>query len=171
MSKKLTARQKKEQSGRQCAALPLAVRDGETQVMLVTSRETRRWVLPKGWEEPSSTPHEQAAREAFEEAGLVGKVEREPIGHYSYIKRLRRGRTVRCEVGVFPLWVERPTCCTGRGIGRIEPDLYFQSCDADVLCTTEPKHAVQHVGGDDHFGPLAPVSLRTEAVTNDAFSS
>ena len=38
-------------SGRQCAALPFRQADGETQVMLVTSRETRRWVLPKGWTE------------------------------------------------------------------------------------------------------------------------
>jgi 8-oxo-dGTP pyrophosphatase MutT (NUDIX family) len=107
MSKKLTARRKKEQAGRQCAVLPLAVRDGEKQVMLVTSRGTRRWVLPKGWEEPGSTAYEQAAREAFEEAGLVGQVEPEPIARYSYTKHLRHGRTVQCEVSVFPLWVER----------------------------------------------------------------
>lgn len=107
MPKKLTARRKKEQAGRQCAALPLAVRDGERQVMLVTSRGTRRWVLPKGWEEPGSTASEQAAREAFEEAGLVGRIELEPIVSYTYTKRLRNRRAVQCEVSVFPLWVER----------------------------------------------------------------
>ena len=107
MPKKLTARRKKEQAGRQCAALPLAERGGVRQVMLVTSRGTHQWVLPKGWEEPGSTPHEQAAREAFEEAGLVGTIEPEPIGHYSYTKHLRHGRTVECEVSVFPLWVEK----------------------------------------------------------------
>lgn len=75
--------------------------------MLVTSRGTRRWVLPKGWEEPGTTAYEQAVREAFEEAGLVGQVEPEPIVRYSYTKRLRHGGIVQCEVNVFPLWVER----------------------------------------------------------------
>ena len=75
--------------------------------MLVTSRETKRWVLPKGWAEAGLAPHELAAKEAFEEAGLVGKVEREPVGTYRYEKRLHGGRTVPCEVGVYPLWVER----------------------------------------------------------------
>ena len=75
--------------------------------MLVTSRDTRRWVLPKGWAEPELASHEAAAKEAFEEAGLVGEVEPEPVGRYSYEKRLRGGRSVPCEVRVFPLWVER----------------------------------------------------------------
>jgi 8-oxo-dGTP pyrophosphatase MutT (NUDIX family) len=107
MPRKQKSREKKESSGRQCAALPLAVRDGEVQVMLVTSRETKRWVLPKGWAEPDLAPHELAAKEAFEEAGLVGKMEPEPVGHYSYKKRLRGGRSIPCDVGVFPMWVEQ----------------------------------------------------------------
>ena len=64
-------------------------------------------MLPKGWEEPGATAYEQAAREAFEEAGLVGQIEPEPIVSYSYAKRLRHGGIVQCEVNVFPLWVER----------------------------------------------------------------
>lgn len=107
MPKKNQARAPKERAGRQFAALPLVVREGETRVMLVTSRETRRWVLPKGWAEPDLAPHELAAKEAFEEAGLVGEVDPEPVGFYFYQKRLRDGRSVPCEVGVFPLWVER----------------------------------------------------------------
>ena len=103
----MSRKEKHKLHGRQCAALPLMERDGQTWVMMVTSRERRRWVLPKGWEEPGSTAYEQAAREAFEEAGLVGQVEPEPIARYSYTKHLRHGRTVQCEVSVFPLWVER----------------------------------------------------------------
>jgi 8-oxo-dGTP pyrophosphatase MutT (NUDIX family) len=87
--------------------LPLSVRDGETVVMLVTSRDTRRWVLPKGWREPGRTAHEQAGREAFEEAGLIGEVEATPIGCYAYEKRLPGGRSVRCEVEVFAMRVDR----------------------------------------------------------------
>jgi 8-oxo-dGTP pyrophosphatase MutT (NUDIX family) len=105
MPKKEKTRASKEHAGRQFAALPLAVQEGETKVMLVTSRETRRWVLPKGWAEPGLAPYELAAKEAFEEAGLVGEVDPEPVGFYSYDKRLRGGRSVPCEVGVFPLWV------------------------------------------------------------------
>ena len=105
--KKRKSRTAKERSGQQCAALPLAVRGGETKVMMVTSRETKRWVLPKGWAEPDLAPHELAAKEAFEEAGLVGRIEEEPVGTYQYSKRLPGGRVVPCKVGVFPLWVER----------------------------------------------------------------
>ena len=90
----------------QFAALPF--RDGNgLEVMLVTSRETRRWVLPKGWPIKGMKPHSVAAREAMEEAGLTGKVAKEPIGSYRYIKRLRNGAGIACEVGVFPMAVEK----------------------------------------------------------------
>lgn len=105
MTKKERTRTSKKRAGKQFAALPLAIREGEVRVMLVTSRETRRWVLPKGWAEPDLAPHELAAKEAFEEAGLVGKVDSNPIGFYCYRKRLRDGRSRHCKVGVFPLWV------------------------------------------------------------------
>jgi 8-oxo-dGTP pyrophosphatase MutT (NUDIX family) len=74
--------------------------------MLVTSRETRRWVLPKGWPMKGKKPHRAAEREAYEEAGLVGQISKDPIGAYSYEKRLRTGSSVPCEVAVFPLKVE-----------------------------------------------------------------
>jgi 8-oxo-dGTP pyrophosphatase MutT (NUDIX family) len=92
---------------RQYAALPLAVEDGETRVMLITSRETRRWIIPKGWAEPGLAPHEVAAKEALEEAGLVGEIAAEPIATYSYEKRLSKGEIRLCEVDVYPLTVDR----------------------------------------------------------------
>lgn len=89
---------------RQCAALPLTWRDdGSCRVLLITSRETRRWVLPKGWRKRKVKAAEQAAREAYEEAGLIGEIGKRAVGHYSYDKRLRSGRTVPCRVDVFPL--------------------------------------------------------------------
>lgn len=91
---------------RQFAALPFR-RDDGLQVMLVSSRETRRWVLPKGWPIKGMKPHSVAAREAMEEAGLTGKVSKEPIGSYHYVKRMRNGAALTCEVGVFPLAVEK----------------------------------------------------------------
>jgi 8-oxo-dGTP pyrophosphatase MutT (NUDIX family) len=75
--------------------------------MLVTSRETRRWIIPKGWPKKGKSPHHSAAREAFEEAGIVGAVARHPAGSFSYEKRLKNGGTVVCEVHVFPLEVRR----------------------------------------------------------------
>jgi 8-oxo-dGTP pyrophosphatase MutT (NUDIX family) len=75
--------------------------------MLVTSRETRRWIIPKGWPIKGKSPHRSAAREAFEEAGVLGTVGRQPVGSFSYEKRLKDGGSVECEVRVFPLEVKR----------------------------------------------------------------
>jgi len=77
------------------------------QFMLVTSRETRRWIIPKGWPKKGKSPHHSAAREAFEEAGVVGAVAKRSVGSFSYEKRLKNGGAVVCEVRVFPLEVRR----------------------------------------------------------------
>jgi 8-oxo-dGTP pyrophosphatase MutT (NUDIX family) len=91
----------------QYAALPYRQRgDGSLEVMLVTSRETRRWVIPKGWPMKGRKPHASAAREALEEAGLIGKVGKKPIGTYRYDKRLKGGEATPCAVEVFPLEVK-----------------------------------------------------------------
>jgi 8-oxo-dGTP pyrophosphatase MutT (NUDIX family) len=92
----------------QYAALPYRRRGhSRTQVMLITSRETGRWIIPKGWPKRRQAPRASAAREALEEAGVVGEVGRNPIGSYSYKKRLKSGAVVACEVQVFPLEVNR----------------------------------------------------------------
>ena len=90
----------------QYAALPYRRADGGApQIMLVTSRRTKRWIIPKGWPMKHKPPHAAAAREALEEAGVTGSVGRKPLGSYSYRKRLKRGRTVVCKVKVFALKV------------------------------------------------------------------
>ena len=93
----------------QYAALPYRVRRKfGTEVMLVTSRETRRWIIPKGWPIKGLKAAEAAAREAFEEAGVRGRLTRRALGHYVYEKRLEDGlATVPCEVQVFALVVSR----------------------------------------------------------------
>jgi ADP-ribose pyrophosphatase YjhB (NUDIX family) len=73
----------------------------------VTSRETGRWIIPKGWPIKRKAPHVAAAREAREEAGVVGRIGRRPIGWFSYEKRLKRGIVVVCKVHVFALKVKR----------------------------------------------------------------
>ena len=73
---------------KQYAALPVRLSsDGRLEVLLLTSRETRRWVIPKGWPMRKLSPGAAAAREAYEEAGLKGTIVSEkPIGHYRYDK-------------------------------------------------------------------------------------
>ncbi|HEX2727205.1 MAG TPA: NUDIX hydrolase [Beijerinckiaceae bacterium] len=78
-----------------------------TEVLLVTSRSSRRWIIPKGWPITGIKPHSAARREALEEAGLVGRVTKRCLGSFYYRKRLRQGRAVTCEVHVFPLNVRR----------------------------------------------------------------
>jgi 8-oxo-dGTP pyrophosphatase MutT (NUDIX family) len=77
------------------------------EIMLVSSRETGRWVLPKGWPMKGIKPHRTAAREALEEAGILGKVAKLPLGSYSYAKRLENGSVQICQVQVFAFEVER----------------------------------------------------------------
>jgi len=91
----------------QFAALPWR-RDaaGQVEVMLITSRETRRWVIPKGWPIKGKTSRKSAAQEAFEEAGIRGKTSKRPIGAYAYDKRLKNGRLQHVRVAVFGLQVE-----------------------------------------------------------------
>ena len=90
----------------QYAALPVATRDGNTEVMLITSRDTGRWIIPKGWPEKNLTPAELAAREAYEEAGLIGSAGERPCGRYSYEKRLNSGKSTLCKVDVYLFRVE-----------------------------------------------------------------
>ena len=80
--------------------------EGYRVVLLITSRERGSWVLPKGWPKPGIVPYRQAANEAFEEAGVTGKIGRTTIGRYVYVKLLRDGRKVACRVDVFPLAVD-----------------------------------------------------------------
>jgi 8-oxo-dGTP pyrophosphatase MutT (NUDIX family) len=74
--------------------------------MLVTSRETGRWVLPKGWAEKALNGPQLAAKEAYEEAGILGEVGAAPVGSYEYVKRLPKGKTRDCAVDVFPMRVD-----------------------------------------------------------------
>jgi 8-oxo-dGTP pyrophosphatase MutT (NUDIX family) len=90
----------------QVAALPWRKTRDDIEVMLITSRDTGRWVLPKGWPEGHEQLFDTAAREAAEEAGLGGAVARFEIGSYFYAKVLASGMERRCEVLVFPLEVD-----------------------------------------------------------------
>jgi 8-oxo-dGTP pyrophosphatase MutT (NUDIX family) len=93
--------------GTQFAALPFRVTPEGLRVLLLTSRETRRWIIPKGWPIHGLKPRDVAAREAFEEGGLVGRlVGKHPIGSYHYSKRLPDYQDKLCYVRVFLLRVD-----------------------------------------------------------------
>ncbi len=93
---------------RQVGALPLRrTPEGGYLIYLITSRESRRWVIPKGWPMKGRKPYEAAAREAYEEAGLVGQIGKRPLGFYLYDKRLKSRDSVLCQVKVFPLDVRK----------------------------------------------------------------
>ena len=88
---------------RQYAALPWRYSGSGIEVMLISSRETKRWVIPKGWPIAGLSPREAAAREAFEEAGVGGQITKKPLGEFKYDKRLDNGSTHKCVVTVFGL--------------------------------------------------------------------
>jgi 8-oxo-dGTP pyrophosphatase MutT (NUDIX family) len=91
----------------QIAALPVRLReDGELEVLLVTSRETRRWIIPKGWPMNGLDDHDAAGVEAREEAGVRGKLLATPVGRYAYWQR-GRVETRFLQVDVFLLRVEK----------------------------------------------------------------
>ncbi|HZZ90421.1 MAG TPA: NUDIX hydrolase [Caulobacteraceae bacterium] len=91
--------------GIQYAALPFRIRDRQVEVMLITSRGTQRWVIPKGWPMNGKRPQDAAETEAAEEAGVVGEIEERPLGSYHYQKGLKDDRSMDVQVIVFPLRV------------------------------------------------------------------
>ena len=90
---------------RQFAALPWRQGGSELEVLLITSRETRRWVIPKGWGKKGEPATVAAAREALEETGAGGRVSEAPLGHYRYQKLLKSGAVQRVRVAVYALEV------------------------------------------------------------------
>jgi 8-oxo-dGTP pyrophosphatase MutT (NUDIX family) len=89
----------------QYGALPFRFSEGSLEILLATSRETKRWIIPKGWPMKGKSPHRTAEREAFEEAGLVGKIQHRSIGSYRYEKKMKDGAFVECQVEVFAMSV------------------------------------------------------------------
>jgi 8-oxo-dGTP pyrophosphatase MutT (NUDIX family) len=94
-----------EKPARQVAALPFRKRRGKLEVLLITSRETKRWIIPKGWPMADLKDYNAARREALEEAGVKGQMGKNRIGRFNYEKRLKSGATKLCQVDVFSLHV------------------------------------------------------------------
>jgi 8-oxo-dGTP pyrophosphatase MutT (NUDIX family) len=80
---------------------------GRIEILLVTTRETRRWTIPKGWPIKGLKPHEVAEREAWEEAGVKGRAKKRPLGYYTYLKTLADGNKAPTMVEVHLLAVDK----------------------------------------------------------------
>ncbi|WP_211264801.1 NUDIX hydrolase [Litoreibacter arenae] len=91
----------------QVAALCYRGRGADREVLLVTSRDSGRWIIPKGWPIRGLSSPEAAMQEAWEEAGVSkGRMNPKSIGTYSYDKTLRSGLPVPVETLVYPLAVD-----------------------------------------------------------------
>ena len=90
----------------QFGALCYRVRGGKVQVLLITSRRSKRWIVPKGWPMKGKTPAQSAAQEAWEEAGVTGKCGATALGAYAYGKARGPDGDISCIVMVYPLAVK-----------------------------------------------------------------
>lgn len=90
----------------QFAALCYRVKKGKVQVLLITSRGSKRWIVPKGWPMEGKTPAESAGVEAWEEAGVHGKPKQTPLGVYSYAKEIGEDDGFACIAMLYPVKVK-----------------------------------------------------------------
>ena len=96
-----------DESRTQYGAVCWRLHRGKVEVLLVTSRDTGRWIIPKGWPISGLTPADTAAREAWEEAGVQGELLGGDLGAYGYAKALDPKRSIPCSVQVVGLRVAR----------------------------------------------------------------
>lgn len=89
----------------QFAALCYRIRKGEPEILLITSRGSQRWIIPKGWPMAEKTPAEAALQEAWEEAGVKGKAFDRCLGLFSYTKDLNAKESLPCIALVYPVHV------------------------------------------------------------------
>lgn len=87
---------------RQSGVVPYRIKDGELEILMITSRKNGKWIIPKGVVEPYMTPQQSAAQEAYEEAGIYGEVGDQPVGRYEVDKW---GGV--CTIVVYPMLVTK----------------------------------------------------------------
>lgn len=120
---------------RQVAALPWRRSADGIEILLVTSRETRRWVTPKGGRMPGLTDAQAAAQEALEEAGVEGVIGESPLGTFRYLKVLKRRAPRWCVVAVHALEV-RVEHATWHE--QAERERVWMSAEQAAACVSEP---------------------------------
>jgi 8-oxo-dGTP pyrophosphatase MutT (NUDIX family) len=145
--------------GIQYAALPFRIHAGQVWILLITSRGTQRWVIPKGWPMNGLKPQEAAATEAAEEAGIIGEVEDKPAGSYRYLKQLKGEASTAVQVIVFPFRVQaQAEDWKEQHQRRIEWFRYQKA--ATLVAEPALRHIIRDFGADRDPGLLAQ-SLRS----------
>jgi 8-oxo-dGTP pyrophosphatase MutT (NUDIX family) len=92
----------------QSGALPLRIKGRKkAEVLLVTGRRSGRWMIPKGWPMPGKSLADSAAQEAFEEAGIKGRIDPEPVGVIRHVKQHLLFGRIEVDIHVHVLAVER----------------------------------------------------------------
>jgi 8-oxo-dGTP pyrophosphatase MutT (NUDIX family) len=86
----------------QSGVIPYRVQNGKIEVLLITTRDRQRWVIPKGGICSGMSPPESAAKEAWEEAGVIGQVNANALGTYKYRKR---GKVYKVKIYLLPVEV------------------------------------------------------------------
>ena len=108
----------------------------QLEVLLLTSRDTGRWVIPKGWPMEGKKSHAVAEREAYEEAGVKGKACKDVLGYYTYSKGMNGGLKVHCRVQVHALEVQdQVKDFPEKGMRRLE----WVSCEEAAARVNEPE--------------------------------
>jgi len=92
----------------QVAALCYRKNGANKDVLMITSRDTGRWILPKGWPIEGLDASSAAMQEAWEEAGVrEGTINKDAVGSFDYVKELDTGGHATCETEVFAVEVEK----------------------------------------------------------------
>ena len=120
---------------RQVAALPWRRGEDGIEILLVTSRETRRWVTPKGGRMAGKTDAQAAAQEALEEAGIEGMITEAPLGTFRYLKVLKRRAPRWCVVSVHALEVRVQHSVWQE---QAERERVWMSAEQAAACVGEP---------------------------------
>ena len=103
------------------------------EVLVITSLDTGRWIIPKGWPMLDRTPQGTAQQEAWEEAGIRGGVEKIPLGTYEYLKRISSGEDVQVETHVFALCVKEMSVASFPEKGRRKRKWMSRDRAADLV--------------------------------------
>ena len=133
---------------------------GALEILIVTSRQTRRWIIPKGWPIRKLKPGKSAAREAFEEAGIRGRISTKAVGAFTYEKALNeKDLEVSCEVRVFSLLVKTASERVARSRAAHNP--VGRSCkgyDAGKRAGTQGPHLRLREAHRRYDGEAEPLS-------------
>lgn len=139
----------------------LKKKQGLIEVLLLTSRDTGRWVIPKGWPMDGKKPHAVAEREAYEEAGVRGKAEKEALGFFTYQKGMADGLKVACRVQVHALEVTEMLKNFPEKASRT---LEWVSCEEAASRVNEPELKALLLGFPSRILPTPAVSQKKSAI-------